>query len=187
MNYNQQEINMLGAIFDNESVHMYIRPSLPTFEFDYGEWHVTASDIRCLNENAIRVFEACINYCIDGEDKATFTVTKEMSDDQLQIIIDIVTGIKYSARTGDEDDIESVGVDSGTLLVTSSITKWTDEDDKVITFYFDDMSAEAIRRVADEGDGNVNYVDVVKAVLDEHNTYFAKWLKEQSEAHHAES
>lgn len=186
MKYNRQEINILGDIIDNETVHMYVRPNLPTFEFDYGEWHVTATDLRCLNQNAVDVFEACINFCIGGEDKATFEVPKEMADDQLQLIIDIVTGITYSARTGDEDDIESVGLDSGTLLVTGSMTEWADEGNKKITFYFDDISAKAIRRVADECSGNISFVEVIKAVLDDHRASFAKWLEEQSEAHRAE-
>lgn len=119
---------------------MYMRPELPKFGFKHDGVFYKVTDMRCLNEQAVSVFNQILSEVCNrpNAEEISFDITG-IDEDQVDRITDIVSSIDYEAKKPGRSGYSI----SGALLVTSSFT-CIEDDEATLTFELIKDHADAI-------------------------------------------
>jgi hypothetical protein len=153
---------------------MYMRPELPKFGFKHDGVFYKVTDMRCLNEQAINVFEQILSYVCNrpNAEEISFNITG-IDEDQVNRVTDIVSSIEYEAKKSGRNGYTI----SGQLLVTSSTT-CIEDDEVILTFKLFKDHADAIYQYCRDKD-HVNLDECVIAVAQHELQKFTDFYAEK--------
>lgn len=119
---------------------LYMSPKLPKIEFKKSGIKYAVTDLRLLNQVAIRVFETILDTVIDTPNCREISFNAEnVDEDTIHIITDILMGMEYSAKKGGKNGFSL----HGNFLVTE-VRKAND----TITFLLAEEKANIIYEYA---------------------------------------
>jgi hypothetical protein len=110
---------------------LYMRPELPKVKFKKNGVKYTVTDLRLLNQEAIRVFEIILDTVIDTPNCREVSFNAENADeDTIHIITDILAGMWYSAEKGGKNgfSIDDCFLVNGARKTNDTITFLLAED-----------------------------------------------------------
>ena len=177
MKYERERIDA-GAFADilPEGATIYERPELPMVKFEKDKIKYEVTDIRLLNELAIGVFEHIIyRIAHDPEIEEVKFIVKDLDDDKIDLIIDIVTGIEVKAEKGGEKG----WIVEGRILECSAGKRETETEKEVIFKFYSKERIKAIHNSVK--DGHASMADIAVAVVKSINDFFEESLKKQKE------
>lgn len=155
---------------------LYMRPELPKVKFKKNGIKYAVTDLRLLNQEAIRVFEIILDTVIDTPNCREVSFNAENADkDTIHIITDILTGMEYSAEKVGKNGF-SIG---DCFLVTGAR-----ETNDTITFLLAEDHANIIYEYAQENlqeDRTISIYDLVIVLAKKRLEIFEQKLKECSE------
>ena len=131
MNYQEYDHGAFIGLLP-EGARLYKQPSLPVIAFKYNKVHYEITDLRLLHPLGVQAVELVINQMMNHEnlEEVSVYVLKDISEDEIQIIIDIVMGYSWKAKKGGKHGFEAAGV----LLSTGST--WNENEDGTKTIKF---------------------------------------------------
>ena len=150
-------------MFDMGGAKCYIRPELPEIKFTKDKVNYSVTDIRVLNEMAVDTFIRCVQTAIWDRDaeKAKFTVGKDITQMQLDLVSDIVTGIKWSSKKGGKKGFYQFG---GFIATGSMITE-NEAGERELEFELITDNVKAIHDFMKDRDAKkLPYFDLVVAL-----------------------
>lgn len=166
---------MDGSIFGIPA-EFHRLPELPMIEYKVGKWKVKITDLRCLNEQAVSVFEQCVLLAANEEDatEAEFLIG-DVSEDKIQLITDICMAVRFEAKKRGGDYSE------GSLLITGA-----ERRDNVIAFRFIQSMARAIYDYAQEklkktGEIQISLPELVAQIIEKEHTEIRNELDKRGE------
>lgn len=118
---------------------LYMRPELPKVKFKKNGVKYAVTDLRLLNQEAIRVFEIILNTVIDTPNCREISFNAESADeDTIHVITDILTGMEYSAGKGGKNgfSIDSCFLVTGARKTNNIITFLLAEDHANIIYEY---------------------------------------------------
>ena len=151
-----KNINMINW----DEWELRVNPKLPEILFTRDKVEYKCSDLRLLNESAIRTFGAIIQAIIEAEDvidEIRFS-TKGIDEVTVDIIKDVLFGLQFSARKKGRNGYEC----GGALLIDGVV-----QGDEEITFLIPTSRAKAIRKYGKSCNGKVDYFDLIVAIENE--------------------
>lgn len=178
MKYTRTTMKIAGA-FSNllpNGSELYMRPKLPKLKFKKSGVEYAVTDLRLLNQEAIRVFEIILDIVINTPNCREVSFNAENADeDTIHIITDILEGMEYSAKKGEKNGFSIGGC---FLVVGARITNNT------ITFLLAEDRANIIYEYAQENlqeDRTISICDLVIVLAKKGYGIFEQKLKERSE------
>lgn len=155
---------------------LYMRPELPKVQFKKSGVKYAVTDLRLLNQDAIRVFEIILDTVIDTPNCREVSFNAENADeDTIHIITDILAGMEYSAEKGGKNGFSI----DGCFLVTGAR-----ETNDTITFLLAEDHADIIYEYAQENlqeDRTISIYDLVIVLAKKSLEVFGQKLKEYTE------
>ena len=128
---------LLMPMIDWNNITFRETPKLPVMKWKRGKTTYTMTDIRYLRNDAVAVlFEIIKTVAVHPDmERMIFNAPDDMSDGELQAVIDIVTGIKFTEKTG-RSQTESTFLCHGCLRIEAEgkreveflLSKWQNED-----------------------------------------------------------
>lgn len=142
-------------------------PELPKLHFQRGGVKYSVTDLRVLNEHAVDAFEQMMKYVMEVPncEEMNFIISDDTPNENVNLIVDIVTGISYSAKKGGKHGYETEGV----LIAYGAGYEYSEEGRiKSVTFHLCKDNARAIYDYAknNHDKGVINYLDLVVAIAD---------------------
>ena len=161
---------------------LYRTFDLPMIEFKANGITYKATDMRPLNETAVYMFEKILNCVINNPncDEVVFTVDGDVSDDSVELVIDILMGMKYSAKKNGKNGFET---HSAFLIGGFERKQMAGSKDLDIIVKLIEDHANAIYDYAQKNKTDkYNYLELVMAVANESENRMREWaLKEMVE------
>lgn len=147
-------------------------PELPMIEYKVGKWKIKITDLRCLNELAVSMFERCVIEAAynEGATEAAFFIG-DTSEDKLQLITDICMAIKFEAKKRGGD------YSGGSLFIIG-----VERRDDVIAFQFIKDRARSIYEYAQEqlketGQVQISLPELVSRIVEKEHTEIREMLE----------
>ena len=147
-------------------------PELPMIEFKAGKWKIKFTDLRCLNEVAVDVFEKCLTTAAteEGATEAVFYVG-DISDEELSLVIDICMGVKFEAKKRGGD------FSGGSFLITGA-----ERGDGTLAMKFIQQRAQAIYNYVqshkkEDETIHISLPDLVCAIIEKEHDEMARYLR----------
>jgi len=155
-------------------------PELPKLHFQRGGVKYSVTDLRVLNEHAVDAFEQMLKYVMEVPNcyEMKFIISDDTPNENVNLIVDIVTGISYSAKKGGKHGYETEGV----LLAYGTHYEY-DEQGHIASIKFDISkdNAKAIYEYAKKKRRNneaIDYCDLVMAIADDCNRRLLSHVQE---------
>ena len=160
MKYERIEINAM-AFTDilPDGCKMYMRPELPKIEFKANKVTYKATDLRCLNENAVNCFiQVLTEVCNNPDCRNVGFDVSGVEQDKIDLIGDIVSGIDYSYHKGGRK-----GYSGYSCFLVSGTEYYETDKSATLTFNIIQEHARAIYEYA-KGKSQINYFEAIIAV-----------------------
>ena len=169
MKYTRDMIDDKGLFSDIfPDLKLYKRPNLPTFEFTKNKTKYTITDLRLLNPIGVNAFEICLEWMTEGEnqEECRLACDKSVSDNDIEIAIDIVCGFSISAnRKGKNGFYVSI-------CAIPSVTIEEHEDSKILIFKFNDMFNKSVYEYrASTKSNDLNLADFSEYIINNYHKY----------------
>ena len=158
MKYTRIEVNP-GPFADilPKGAKIYERHKLPTIEFKKNGVEYTISDLTLLNPIGVSAFENVLNCLASGiGNEAKLRVDSSVTDDDLDIVYDIVTGFAYDVKKKGKNGYRF----SGARLIHSMTTEKR-KDGRFVTFTTSPEIANDIHEYAEANNYVVNLIDMI--------------------------
>lgn len=152
MKYTQTTMN--AGAFSNllpKGSELYMRPELPKVKFKKNGVEYAVTDLRLLNQNAIRVFEAILDTVIDTPNCREISFnTKNVDEDTIHIITDILEGMEYSAKKGGRNGFSIKGcfLVTGAMITNDTITFRVAKDRANIIYEYAQENLQEDRKIS---------------------------------------
>lgn len=152
-----------------DGAEMYMRPQLPTIEFEINNTKYKVTDLRCLNETAVNCFVQILNTVCNTPDCKEVSFITNIDKNELDLIADILTSIDYEFRKGGKNGYSQKSV----LLVTSYMYEET-KDGTVCVFNLIKDHAKVMYDYA-QSKKKIGYYELVMAVAEYSYKQFQKF------------
>lgn len=158
-----------------KGAELYKKPELPKVRYKKNGVEYEISDLTLLNPNGILTFTDIVAEAArDGETvEVSYTIPPDMDDNKLKIIIDIVTGVSYSAKKKGRN---GWSVDGGYLAYGCKNT--TNESGRIITFFLDPGAVKHLAEYA-KGRKEINLYEAIEYHISEWQKEGLKFLSKE--------
>lgn len=160
-----------------KNAKVYRTFDIPMIEFKAKGITYKATDIRPLNETAVYMFEKILNCVINNLncDEVVFTVDGDVSDASVELVIDILMGMKYSAKKNGKNGFE---IHSAFLIAGFERKQMVGSKDLYIIVKLIEDHANAIYDYAQKNKADkYNYLELVMAVANEAENSMKDWMQ----------
>lgn len=167
---------------DWDEADIYIGPELPKIKWRKDGWIYQATDLRYLKDFPVLIFSQILGEAIKNRalKEVEYAVPDETTTDEFRAVVDIVSGIGYSAKKSRKGSVDGTLICTGAEMITHR-----EGYTKTVKFHLIPDGVKAVHDFAEERGcpgGKIDYLRLIEHVAQRVFKEISKHMEKQGGA-----